>query len=787
MSGNSPSTPLLGLPGCRKAELILRVVAAITLMTNAAYVASIVVPRPDSGYLTLWDGWLFHLATTLPAVLTAFRAFHVRHASGAWWCVTAGILLNTAGNLVYTYHDQNLTPIPFPAWSDAPLLASYAMFAIAVVTLTQGDTAQVSKAARLDGLVIGLAAGAVAVAIWFESILSDIGSSAAAVVGLSYPLLDVALIVTVIAGLASTRCRPTWSTGIFTIGVAAFAIGDVAYLNQLAHDTYRPNTPLEWTWLIGIAAFGAAAWAPVTRRRPIPTSTSRVQGLVPILAAGISLIIVSLGLYDRFSRFASWLAIAAIGAALGRLALSVRELRASEAFGQARTDELTGLLNRRGFAQDLDALLARQVDGISILMVDLNAFKEVNDSLGHHIGDQLLTVVAARFANALPKDALIGRLGGDEFGIALVGSPTECDNTVTALLGKLDDPISIDGISIRVGASIGVAQAPDHGETRDELLRAADVAMYDAKTNQLGCVVYSSERDPHNRDRLGLIEDLRNAIDRRSFEMHYQPSIDVLSGSVVGMEALIRWNHPSHGLMGPDDFIPLAERVGLIPAITSAVLDLSIAYLAETRRNGHELGLSVNISALDLVNDDLTRYVATTLNAYGVPAHRLTLEITETALSADSFRAVRTLDALRREGIRISIDDFGVGYSSMSQLLKLPVDELKIDRSFIANLNEDVRAQAVLSAIVQLGRTLGLAVVAEGIETRTALDEVARRGVETAQGYYFSKPLPAQAFEAFLTSSNQAAKGPSDSAVGLLDSGDTMVPPGQGRTEMRAR
>jgi EAL domain-containing protein (putative c-di-GMP-specific phosphodiesterase class I) len=310
-----------------------------------------------------------------------------------------------------------------------------------------------------------------------------------------------------------------------------------------------------------------------------------------------------------------------------------------------------------------------------------------------------------------------------------------------------------------VGASIGTAIAPTDGTNREELIRAADVAMYDAKTNQLLHARYSPDRDPHSRDRLELIEDLRTAIDNRAFEMHYQPTIAVGTGLVVGMEALIRWNHPRRGMMTPDHFIPLAERVGLIPAITRAVLDISIAHLADTLRNGHELRLSVNISALDLVDDDLPRYIRSTLDANQVPATLLTLEITETALSGDTVRAERTLNALRDLGIRVSIDDFGVGYSSMSQLLKLPLDELKIDRSFIANLHTDIRARAILAATVELGRTLGLDIVAEGIETAEALSEITERGVESAQGFYFSKALAPLAFERFVSDQHPADEG----------------------------
>lgn len=737
----------------------VRSLVAVTALLNLVYVASfVVVDRPAGGYTTLWDGWLFHIASILPAVLTALRAISDRRSRLAWWLVTAGIVLNTIANLTYTYHDLNLSPVPFPALSDISFLASYAAFAVALVLITQHQTGAVSKAVRLDGLVIGLGAAAVAVAAWFEPILAQSGSQAAVIVGLAYPLFDVVFIVIVISGLSPARFRPTWSSTALMVGAAVFAFGDIVFLTQVADDSYQPATWLECTWSLGILLFGLAPWLNHASRRPTREVSSGAAA-VPTLAAITALAVIAAASIREIPVLAVWLAIAAIGAVLVRVGVTVTELRrANEAFRDARTDELTGLLNRRGFIEATDLQLEQHGTQLEVLMVDLDGFKEVNDSLGHHAGDELLTVVGERFSRAVPPGTVVARLGGDEFGIALTSGQSAA--VAESLQTTLNNPVSLDGISIRVGASIGIASHPADGTTREELLRAADVAMYDSKEHHLAFANYSVERDPHSRDRLALIEELRTAIDNRAFEMHYQPTIAVQTGDVVGMEALIRWNHPTRGLLTPDNFIPLAERVGLIPAITRAVLDLSIAHLAETQRNGHNLRLSVNISALDLVDDDLPDYIRATLRANDVRPNLLTLEITETALSGDTVRAERTLNALRAEGIRISIDDFGVGYSSMSQLLKLPLDELKIDRSFIANLDDDIRAQAILAATIELGRTLGLDIVAEGVETTGALDEITDKGVETAQGFYFSKALPPRAFDKFVVATRIPTTAP---------------------------
>lgn len=750
-----------GRPGVQRLTIA---VAVMAIVTNVAYVASLGIDRPPSGYSTFWDGWVVNVGSVLLVLLVAIRAATDRRNRLAWGLVAADQFLTLAGDLTYLLYDQNLDPVPFPAMSDAFYIAGYVAVVVALIIVTQRNVTGVSLAVRLDGLIVGLAIGSVAILLWFGSILEQSGSFAEVAVGMAYPVFDVVLVVVIVAGMAPARFRLNWSAGIFLVGAAVLTVGDVIYLRQLATDSYVPATMLEATWVLGALLFAFGPWAPDRNARRRLPSQATGSTTLPTIASVLALFVVSCSVFRPVQPLAMWLAIGALAIVLVRVGHTVRELRqANEAFRQARTDELTELLNRRGFAEKLDERLGDTGSGVSVMVIDLNGFKEVNDSLGHQAGDQLLSIVAKRFASAVPAGSLVARLGGDEFGIATDRLGAEASEAADRLLATLDNPIALDDIAVRVGASIGIAESPEHGASRAELLRAADVAMYTAKTNHQGVNRYCADHDPHSRDRLALIDELHVAIEDRAFEMHYQPTVDVATGRIVGMEALIRWNHPTRGLLSPAEFIPLAERIGLIPAITRAVLDLSIAHLAEVRRAGHELRLSVNISAKDLVDDSLPDYVRSTLRAYEVPPDQLTLEITETAITLDTERAERVLNSLRADGIRISIDDFGVGYSSMSQLLELPLDELKLDRSFVANLHDDVRAQAILSATVELGRRLGLDIVAEGVETPGALDEVAGRGVETAQGYLFSPALPAMAFGEFIEATRQRAE---TSAVG---------------------
>jgi len=319
------------------------------------------------------------------------------------------------------------------------------------------------------------------------------------------------------------------------------------------------------------------------------------------------------------------------------------------------------------------------------------------------------------------------------------------------LAQTLSTPVSLDGTKVRVRASIGVAVSPDHGATLGELLRSADVAMYDAKRRHCVVSLYEDEIDLNTRERLSLIDELRAAIERRHLILHFQPTLDLFTERVIGVEALVRWQHPTRGLLYPDDFIPLAERVGLIVPLTRAVLELAIGAAAGLERSGHSLRMSVNISQWDLMDEQLPESIDRMLMWYNLPPDLLTLEVTESSLGQDPIRAKRSLEKLRSRGVRISIDDYGVGYSSMSQLLDLPVDELKIDKSFVFALASDTRAIALIRSTIEMARALDLTVVAEGVENGENLEALRRIGTHIVQGDFISRPLTSSQLEDFLS------------------------------------
>jgi predicted signal transduction protein with EAL and GGDEF domain len=332
----------------------------------------------------------------------------------------------------------------------------------------------------------------------------------------------------------------------------------------------------------------------------------------------------------------------------------------------------------------------------------------------------------------------------------------ECFNELVdfgnELIEALLDPIALDGVIVRVSASVGIAIYPEHGLTQVELMRCADVAMYEAKRNHSTICLYHSDFDFNSRDRLTMIGDLRTAIESDQLVLHFQFTQDFHTGDIHGVEALVRWNHPTRGLVYPDEFIPMAERVGLIIPLTRVVLRKALTEMVRLDHRGHRLNMSVNISHLDLIDEKLPSYITILLEEFGVEPQRLTLEVTESSLGEDPVRARRSIDQLRALGVRISIDDFGVGYSSMSQLLEMPIDELKIDKTFVFALENDVRARAVISSTIELGRALHVTVVAEGIETFSHHQLLRTLGADIAQGFFIARPKTSQQLDAYLSS-----------------------------------
>ncbi len=463
-------------------------------------------------------------------------------------------------------------------------------------------------------------------------------------------------------------------------------------------------------------------------------------------------------------RSAEWILLGVDGLLLGLcsallLAHQHRiERQAEQSAYEAMHDALTGIPNRVLLQDRLQMALfdaERTEEHAALLLLDLDRFKEVNDTLGHHHGDLLLCEVAARLRSVLRDGDTVARLGGDEFAILLRRVNSAGDILVIAerALEALRRPADLLGQTVVVGGSIGVAMAPEHSEDPGELLRLADIAMYDAKRHHLGVAMYQPEGRDTGSPRIVAASELAAAIEAGQLVVHYQPKLHIASGKIIGAEALVRWQHPERGLLGPGEIVPVAEQSDLIVALTDRVLHLALAQQQAWTERGWELSVAVNVGVRTLLVHDLADRIQAAMAAYGTDPSLLVLEITESAFIADLGRAIEVLRELRDLGVRISIDDFGTGYSSMTYLQALPADELKIDRAFVGSLKGE-RNEAIVRATLQLGHSLGLYVTAEGVEDEDTLAFLAAIGCDLAQGYHVCRPLPSEALVAWMAGSS---------------------------------
>ncbi|MGW5235210.1 putative bifunctional diguanylate cyclase/phosphodiesterase [Streptomyces nodosus] len=417
-------------------------------------------------------------------------------------------------------------------------------------------------------------------------------------------------------------------------------------------------------------------------------------------------------------------------------------------------DPLTGLPNRQWLLERTWTALddAERIGARSALMlIDLDRFRSVNDTLGHLAGDRLLLQIAERLRLALPRGAEAARLGGDEFAVLLpvADSTTSASRAARNLVAALSSPLDLDGLTLVLEASAGVAVFPDHAPDAEGLLRRADVAMYQAKRDRTGVEVYESKRDSNTPDRLGLLGDLRRALDAHEVQLHYQPKVR-FDGQVAGLEALVRWVHPERGKVPPDEFIAIAESSGLMPHLTEYVLETALGQVARWRAQGLRVPVAVNVSPRDVHTPGFAGAVAARLARHGVPAGALQLEITEHVLLEDPQRAADTLAALTGHGVKMSLDDFGTGYSSLVHLRRLPVSELKIDRSFVARLAVDAEDAEIVRCTVDLAHSLGLLVVAEGVEDDETWERLRDLRCDAVQGWLVAAAMPPEETTAWL-------------------------------------
>ena len=579
-------------------------------------------------------------------------------------------------------------------------------------------------------------------------------------------IVQVAAVIVSSIRLKHAPWRAAFNAGQYTLSFAAAA----AVLSLTAGKPFAPGGEPDWADVMTALA-AAAAWFAVNYSLVTTAVFLRFRGswwttfyksvAYDALTTG-SLLLLAPVLVGA-TRTSPWLVPLVI---VPLLAVNRMARLSGDQDRAAATDPLTSLANRKTLMREVsDQVVAcstsrHRVDGgprhFALLVLDIDRFKYVNDALGHAVGDRLLIEIGHRLGQAVRPVDLVARLGGDEF--AIVAPEIETVDEAKALAVKigtmLSVPVVLDGLSLDVGGSIGIAIYPQHGEDFATLMRHADVAMYDAKNRGDAIAVYAPEVDNNSPARLGLLADLRRALenpDSDEVAFYYQPQIEMASGKVVGVEALLRWHHPGRGLIDPEELIRVAEHSGVMRLLTLRVVDDVIAQLAKWRANGITLRAAVNVSVRDLHTDEIVERLEDRLKEFDIAPDQVQLEITESALMADPRRVLVTLQRLALIGVALSLDDFGTGYSSMQHLRRLPLAEVKIDRSFVLGMASDPDDEAIVRSIIDLASSLGLRVVAEGVEDDRTRRLLMEAGCDVAQGWFYARPMPADDLVSWLT------------------------------------
>jgi diguanylate cyclase len=725
----------------------------VLTVLGVALFATGVGPRPaGAGWDLLYDVVLYNVPY-LPAAAAAWAAsVRVRAERLAWRSLSVALLLYAVGNALRTMAAGTAGNQPYPPAIDMLAFGAYLLLYVAMVGLIRARVPRFHPSMWLDGVVGALGTTALGVAFLIGPYLDPAeGRPAVPLVNLALPAMDVLLLALLVAVGAILGLRMDRSLGRVIVALLLVLSGDVVLFARTVQGTYVDGGPTELLWLAGIsfAAFAADG----ARLQPARDDERSRVGLrllaLPLICNVASLFVLAAGWGDALPSAAAWLAIACVLAAIARTAVTFREVRSfNEIKEQARTDELTGLANRRALLEAAGRVLATASAGrpAALLLLDLDGFKEVNDSLGHTSGDLLLRQIGPRLQPALRPGEVLARLGGDEFAVLLPEAGLdEAQERAERLRKLILQPFALEDIRLHVGVSIGVATAPVPAATVQEMLRCADVAMYAAKSAREGVHVYVP--DPHggSGDRLRTMEELRVALHSDQLVVHLQPQIALADECVVGVEALVRWNHPLRGLLSPADLLPAAEQAGLLRPLTDTVLELALTATAQWWPD-QPVPVSVNLAAANVNDLDLPSKVQAALRRHGLPPEALTLELVEDTLMADPERGRQVLAELRRLGVRTSIDDYGTGYSSLAYLRHLPADELKLDRSLTADVDRDRRAAAIVRHTVALAHDLGLRLVVEGVEDAVTGAALARLGCDIAQGYAIARPMPVDDF-----------------------------------------
>ncbi len=749
-----PGTAVLG----RRTRWIVHAGFALLVAMIAADLLHVVFGVGGSSWESAMRGYVVAGAGLVCLVNVAIRAAVEREHRAIWTFAAIGVGCYALAFVLWGVWLEHLQHPPYPSVSDYLWKAFY-IFAGCAIIGAGGRSAQRGASTKiwLDTLIAVTGTAAIATAFIIPPIEHAArGAHAAVANDLQYPVADAVILVLSVAVVGMRGWRPDRKWVLLIASMALLLAGDFTWTIEIAHGARTADSADILTYLLAFTFASAAVWQP--ERDPLALDSQHWSTvIVPIAFTVVAPTILVFDHFSRVSLAAFVLTMTSLVAAIMRMTLAMRDMLA---FGHIRraalTDELTGLPNRRMFLaklRDEVATVERDGGSLTTLMLDLDNFKQLNDTLGHDAGDELLRVIGTRLTAAASDGTTVSRLGGDEFAILLAqnASREAAEAATQGVLDSFKRPFHVHGLVLRLTASVGIASFPQDADSPEALLKCADVAMYDAKRSRRGFEHYSSERDDYTRERLELSGELAEALESGEIEAAFQPIADAHTRRIFGAEALVRWRRPDGTLRPPSEFLEAAELAGLSRPLTRRVMSLALAQVRQWQEAGNRLYVCVNVTVADLLDDSFPDEVWGALEAHGLDADVLKIEVTESSIVANPERIGSVLRRLRALGVEVALDDFGTGYSSLTHLRELPIDFVKIDRSFVTNMCNETTDAAIVYAIIELAHRLDLRVVAEGVEDERTWQELSRLGCERVQGYALAHPLPAEEFAALLT------------------------------------
>ena len=740
----------------------IRIALVVLAIGVIAFTASSVL-KVSAGRV-FFDEFLYPALNLLAAGLIVIRAYRVTAERLAWTLIAAGMTCSAMGDVIYALW---VSDGQSPSAADPAYLAYYPLVYAGLLLLLRARLKRASLLVQLDSLVCALTMAAVAAALAAGPIHTAATRAPATVlVGILYPWGDLVLLALAAGMLPIRGWRNEFRWILLVAGFVLFAAADTAYLFETSANSYRVGTLLDACWPASSLLVAMASWAPSSSVVPLPKG-----GLGPyVKSVACAVVALAVAILGHDSRLATTFAALSLIAIAARFSVTFRDVSMlAESHKHAMTDELTALPNRRSLATALTAAstseslgpsLTRTRSRRALLLLNLYEFQEINVSVGRHFGDELLRHIADRLSNSVRREDLLARTGDDEFAILTAEGTDLIAARAQAgrLLEALSEPFALDPITVQVDARIAIALCPGHCDHPQELLNRAETAIPHAKSAKSKIVVYDSAFELCHENDPNLTEELRNALlDGDELTCHYQPKINASDESVHSVEALLRWHHPSRGLLLPEEILPAAERAGLMRKLANHTINLALEQIQSWREQGIAETVAVNLSATNLLDLDLVGTIERLLRTHGLPADALIIEITESAL-VDSVRSRNTVAALQQLGVHISLDDYGTGWSSLARLQDVSVDELKLDRIFVARLAQDPRSVAIVRSTVALAQSLGADLVAEGVEDEVTLSALRRYGCTITQGFVHTPPLPPNDLQHWITSRQAAAK-----------------------------